>query len=76
MLSGERQAARGGAGAALVSRASQQHPLQFFVMTLGLFYIIAVCLLVLANGLFVTSEFALVGVWRSRIETIVTEPGA
>ena len=40
------------------------------VMTLGLFYIVAVFLLVLANGFFVASEFALVGVRRSRIETI------
>jgi len=39
-------------------------------MTLGLFYIVAVFLLVLANGFFVASEFALVGVRRSRIETL------
>jgi CBS domain containing-hemolysin-like protein len=35
------------------------------------FYILLVFLLVLANGFFVASEFALVGVRRSRIETLV-----
>lgn len=39
-------------------------------MSLGVFYIVAVFLLLLANGFFVASEFALVGVRRSRIETI------
>lgn len=39
-------------------------------MTWGLLYIVAVFLLVLANGFFVASEFALVGVRRSRIETL------
>jgi len=42
-------------------------------MTLGLFYIVAVFLLVLANGFFVASEFALVGVRRTRIETIAAQ---
>jgi CBS domain containing-hemolysin-like protein len=35
-----------------------------------LLYIVLVFLLVLANGFFVASEFALVGVRRSRIETL------
>jgi CBS domain containing-hemolysin-like protein len=39
-------------------------------MTLGIFYVIAVFLLVLLNGFFVASEFALVSVRRSRIATI------
>jgi CBS domain containing-hemolysin-like protein len=39
-------------------------------MTLGLFYVVAVFLLVLLNGFFVASEFALVSVRRSRIATI------
>ncbi len=34
------------------------------------FYIIVVFLLVFANGFFVASEFALVGVRRSRIDTL------
>src|SRR5918997_4156689 len=38
-------------------------------------YIALVFLLVLANGFFVTSEFALVGVRRSRIETLAEEQG-
>lgn len=42
-------------------------------MTLGFFYIVAVFLLVLVNGFFVASEFALVGVRRSRIETIAAQ---
>ncbi len=42
-------------------------------MTRGLFYIVAVFLLVLVNGFFVASEFALVGVRRSRIETIAAQ---
>jgi len=42
-------------------------------MTLGLFYVVVVFLLVLANGFFVASEFALVGVRRSRIETIAAQ---
>jgi CBS domain containing-hemolysin-like protein len=37
-----------------------------------LLYIIVVLLLVLANGFFVASEFALVGVRRSRIQTLAT----
>ena len=39
-------------------------------MMLSLIYIILVLLLVLANGFFVASEFALVGVRRSRIQTL------
>ena len=39
-------------------------------MTLGIFYVVAVFLLVLLNGFFVASEFALVSVRRSRIATI------
>lgn len=42
-------------------------------MTLGVFYIVAVFLLLVANGFFVASEFALVGVRRSRIETIAAQ---
>src|SRR6185295_1300960 len=38
-----------------------------------LLYIATVFLLVLANGFFVASEFALVGVRRSRIETLVAQ---
>ncbi|MEK6336449.1 MAG: hemolysin family protein [Acidobacteriota bacterium] len=36
-------------------------------------YVVTVLLLVLANGFFVASEFALVGVRRSRIETLVAQ---
>jgi hypothetical protein len=36
-------------------------------------YVATVLLLVLANGFFVASEFALVGVRRSRIETLVAQ---
>ena len=39
-------------------------------------YIIVVFLLVLANGFFVASEFALVGVRRSRIEMFATQSDA
>jgi len=39
-------------------------------MTITFLYIITVLLLLLANGFFVASEFALVGVRRSRIETL------
>lgn len=39
-------------------------------MTLGLLYVVAVLVLVLLNGFFVASEFALVSVRRSRIATI------
>lgn len=37
------------------------------------FYIITVIILVLANGFFVASEFALVGVRRSRVETLAAQ---
>ena len=37
------------------------------------FYLILVLFLVLANGFFVASEFAFVGVRRSRIETLAAE---
>jgi CBS domain containing-hemolysin-like protein len=40
---------------------------------LTVFYLITVVLLVLANGFFVASEFALVGVRRSRIETLAKD---
>src|ERR671916_845059 len=36
----------------------------------GAFYVVVIFLLVLANGFFVASEFALVGVRRSRVETL------
>src|ERR671916_1439864 len=36
-------------------------------------YVLLVIFLVLANGFFVASEFALVGVRRSRIETLAAE---
>jgi len=39
-------------------------------MTITFLYIITVLLLILTNGFFVASEFALVGVRRSRIETL------
>ena len=39
-------------------------------------YIATVILLVLANGFFVASEFALVGVRRSRIETLAAQGGS
>lgn len=39
-------------------------------MTLGLLYVVAVLVLVLLNGFFVASEFALVSVRRSRIATL------
>src|SRR5258705_8709840 len=39
----------------------------------AVFYFAIVLLLVLANGFFVASEFALVGVRRSRIETLATQ---
>jgi CBS domain containing-hemolysin-like protein len=39
-------------------------------MLMAVLYIILVVLLVLANGFFVASEFALVGVRRSRVETL------
>jgi hypothetical protein len=40
---------------------------------LTLLYIIVVLLLVLANGFLVASEFALVGVRRSRVETLAAQ---
>lgn len=40
---------------------------------LGVLYIILVFVLVLANGFFVASEFALVGVRRSRIDTLAAQ---
>jgi CBS domain containing-hemolysin-like protein len=40
---------------------------------LTVFYITTVILLVLANGFFVASEFALVGVRRSRVETLTAQ---
>jgi CBS domain containing-hemolysin-like protein len=40
---------------------------------LTVFYITTVILLVLANGFFVASEFALVGVRRSRVETLAAQ---
>ena len=36
-------------------------------------YLFAIVLLVLANGFFVAAEFALVGLRRSRIETLAAE---
>jgi CBS domain containing-hemolysin-like protein len=41
-----------------------------------LFYIVTVFVLVLANGFFVASEFALVGVRRSRVQTLATSGNA
>jgi CBS domain containing-hemolysin-like protein len=41
-------------------------------MVTTLFYIIAVLFLVAANGFFVAAEFALVGVRRSRVETLAS----
>lgn len=38
-----------------------------------IFYIVTVFMLVLANGFFVASEFAIVGVRRSRIETLAAQ---
>jgi CBS domain containing-hemolysin-like protein len=46
----------------------------FTVVTL--FYIVTVFVLVLANGFFVASEFALVGVRRSRVQTLATSGNA
>ena len=40
---------------------------------IAFFYFAIALLLVLANGFFVASEFALVGVRRSRIKTLVTQ---
>ena len=42
-------------------------------MFLTAIYIVVILLLVLANGFFVASEFALVGVRRSRIETLAAD---
>jgi CBS domain containing-hemolysin-like protein len=41
-----------------------------------LFYIVTVFVLVFANGFFVASEFALVGVRRSRVQTLATSGNA
>jgi hypothetical protein len=47
--------------------------ISFGLHMLTLLYIIVVLLLVLANGFLVASEFALVGVRRSRVETLAAQ---
>ena len=50
--------------------------LQYASPVVTLFYIVTVFILVLANGFFVASEFALVGVRRSRVQTLATSGNA